>query len=58
MKPKNLKEINEAFTLQAPSCRNNDIGYIPNETFVCTVDGFLTTKNVRVLSHSTVVTSK
>ena len=42
----------------APSCRNNDIEYIPNETFVCTVDGFLTTQNVLVLSHSTVVTSK
>lgn len=34
--------------LKIPSCRNNDMPYTPGETFVCTVDGFLTTDNVHV----------
>ena len=33
-----------------PSCRNCDIGYIPGQTFVITVDGFLVSDNVKVRS--------
>lgn len=39
-----------------PSCRNNDIEYDPPHTFVCTVDGFLVSENVQVVSHETVLT--
>ena len=31
-----------------PSCRNCDIPYIPGETFVLTVDGFIVSDNVRI----------
>ena len=32
------------------SCRNNDMPYQPGKTFTCTVDGFLVTDNVEVIS--------
>lgn len=32
------------------SCRNNDMPYQPGTTFTCTVDGFLVTDNVKVVS--------
>ena len=35
-------------TDKVPSCRNADIGYEKGKTFVCTVDGFLVTDNVKV----------
>ena len=35
-------------TDRVPSCRNADIGYEKGRTFVCTVDGFLVTDNVKV----------
>ena len=35
-------------TGKVPSCRNADIGYEKGKTFVCTVDGFLVTDNVKV----------
>ena len=34
---------------RVPSCRNADIGYVKGKTFVCTVDGFLVTDNVKVV---------
>jgi len=34
----------------APSCRNADMAYVPGETFVLTIDGFLASENVEVLS--------
>lgn len=34
----------------SPSCRNADRPYIPGETFVLTVDGFLASKNIDVVS--------
>ena len=37
-----------------PSCRNTDIGYTPGESFVITVDGFLVSDNVTVVSTETV----
>ena len=37
-----------------PSCRNNDMPYTPGETFVCTIDGFLVTDNVEVISAEAV----
>ena len=40
----------------APSCRNNDIEYDPAETFVCTVDGFIVSNNIEVVSHKTIQT--
>lgn len=51
-------EIPEHIQLIAPfdtktkvaSCRNNNMPYQPGKTFTCTVDGFLTTDNVRVFS--------
>ena len=51
-------EIPEHIKLIAPfdtqtkvaSCRNNNMAYKPGKTFTCTVDGFLTTDNVRVFS--------
>lgn len=33
-----------------PSCRNADKPYVPGESFVLTVDGFIVSDNVRVLS--------
>lgn len=35
-------------TDKVPLCRNADIGYEKGKTFVCTVDGFLVTDNVKV----------
>lgn len=31
-----------------PTCRNNDIEWIPNETYVCCVDGFIASNNIKV----------
>lgn len=33
-----------------PSCRNCDTGYVPDETFVISVDGFLVSDNIQVES--------
>ncbi len=50
----------DGFTVVAsdnvPTCRNNDIPYTPGKTFVCTVDGFVVSSNVRVKSHRTIQT--
>ncbi|MBR6950141.1 MAG: endonuclease/exonuclease/phosphatase family protein [Oscillospiraceae bacterium] len=47
--PKNLTlQVPFDASSPVPSCRNCDIGYEPGVTFVLTVDGFLTTPNVRV----------
>lgn len=39
-----------------PSCRNADAEYVPGESFVVTVDGFLVSDNVTVVSVETVDT--
>ena len=39
-----------------PSCRNDDIEYDPGKTFVCTIDGFVVSSNVNIISHSTIQT--
>lgn len=39
-----------------PSCRNNDIEWIPGKTFVCTVDGFIVSDNVKVNFHENIQT--
>ena len=39
-----------------PTCRNNDIQYIPDETFVCGIDGFIVSSNVEVISHANIQT--
>ena len=41
-----------------PSCRNNDIEYEEGKTFVCTVDGFIVSDNIQVISHKTIKTGK
>jgi endonuclease/exonuclease/phosphatase family metal-dependent hydrolase len=40
-----------------PSCRNCDTGYIPGQTFVLIVDGFIVSDNVEVLSSAVVDTA-
>ena len=37
-----------------PSCRNCDIGYVPGTTFVLTVDGFIVSDNVSVISSGVI----
>ena len=39
-----------------PTCRNNDIAYDPEETFVCSVDGFIVSDNISVVSHEIIQT--
>ena len=54
--PIDLSLIPEGLTLQAaldpdnpvPSCRNCDVPYVKGETFVVTVDGFITSDNISV----------
>jgi endonuclease/exonuclease/phosphatase family metal-dependent hydrolase len=54
--------LTEGFTLVCdavsgtPSCRNTDTAYVPGETFVLTVDGFLVSDNVEVLSTGVIDT--
>lgn len=56
--PYPVKDIPDHIELIAPfdsekkiaSCRNNDMPYEPGKTFTCTVDGFLVTDNVEVVS--------
>ena len=40
----------------SPSCRNNDIEWIQDKTFVCTVDGFIISENIEVVEHHTILT--
>lgn len=39
-----------------PTCRNNDIPWNPNKTYVCAVDGFIVSDNVEVITHFNVET--
>lgn len=56
--PYPVEDIPEHIELVAPfdetkklaSCRNNNMPYTPGKTFTCTVDGFLVTDNVEVIS--------
>ena len=41
----------------APTCRNNDIIWTPNLSYVCVVDGFIVSDNVEVTVHYNVVTT-
>ncbi len=57
-----VKDLPEGISLVAPhsgekpvpSCRNCDVGYIPERTFVVTVDGFLISDNVEVIDADVV----
>lgn len=40
-----------------PTCRNNDIEWIPEETYVCTVDGFIVSENIDVSLRRNVATN-
>lgn len=40
-----------------PTCRNNDIEWIPEETYVCVVDGFIVSENVEVSLRRNVATN-
>lgn len=40
-----------------PTCRNNDIEWIPEETYVCTVDGFIVSENIDVSLRQNVATN-
>ncbi len=40
----------------APTCRNNDIEWEPGNTFVCTVDGFIVSDNIKVVSKTNIQT--
>lgn len=44
--------IMDGYTIYAaennPTCRNNDIEWTPGETFVCTVDGYIVSDNIKV----------
>lgn len=52
--------LNDNFKVVAsdnvPTCRNNDIQWNPNETYVCVVDGFIVSKNIEVVKHFNVET--
>ncbi len=56
--PYPVEDIPEHIRLVAPfdenkkyaSCRNNNMPYTPGKTFTCTVDGFLVTDNVTVIT--------
>ena len=39
-----------------PTCRNNDIEWDPEKTYVCAVDGFIVSDNIEVLEHYNVET--
>lgn len=39
-----------------PTCRNNDIEWIPEKTYVCVVDGFIVSENIDVIEHYNVET--
>ena len=39
-----------------PTCRNNDIEWDPNKTFVCCVDGFIVSDNIEVINHENIQT--
>ena len=41
-----------------PTCRNNDIGYEPGESFTCVVDGFIVSDNIQVISHQNLKSPK
>lgn len=40
-----------------PTCRNNDMEYDPEKSFVCCVDGFIVSDNVDVVSHQNIQTT-
>lgn len=54
--------IVEGFTIYAadnkPTCRNNDIEWDPNNTFVCTVDGYIVSDNISVKNIQTIETKQ
>ena len=39
-----------------PTCRNVDMEWVPGKTYVCTVDGFIVSNNVEVVSHANILT--
>ena len=41
-----------------PTCRNNDIEWEPGKNFVCTIDGFIVSDNIEVISHENIQTKQ
>lgn len=39
-----------------PTCRNNDITWIPDLTYKCVVDGFIVSDNIEITNHYNVLT--
>lgn len=39
-----------------PTCRNNDIEWNPDKTYVCAVDGFIVSSNIEIVEHYNVET--
>jgi hypothetical protein len=54
--------IMDGYTIYAadnnPTCRNNDIEWDPDKTFVCTVDGFIVSSNVNVIGVEAIQTKQ
>ena len=50
----------EGYTIVAsdnePTCRNNDMEWEPGKTYVCCVDGFIISDNIKVISHKNILT--
>ena len=50
--------IMDGYTIWAadnyPTCRNNDIEWEPGNTFVCTVDGYIASNNIKVTKIETI----
>ncbi len=39
-----------------PTCRNNDIEWIPGKTYTCVVDGFIVSDNIEITAHKNIKT--
>ena len=54
--------IMDGYTIYAannnPTCRNNDIEWTPGETFVCTVDGYIVSDNIDVVTIEAIQTKQ
>ena len=54
--------IMDGYTIYAadnnPTCRNNDIEWEPGKTFVCTVDGYIVSNNIKVTKIEAIKTKQ
>ena len=59
---KGKSPIIDGYTIWAadnnPTCRNNDIEWDPEETFVCTVDGYIVSNNINVTQIKAIQTKQ